>query len=157
MSNRRMADLSLAQELEVDPVDAMILLAGADPSQQVMIAGHRHVELLAGLCRRGFSAAGCQAVSGARVSREAVDLLWIPAVASEAEISAALVQLGRNLRPGGMLVVGDERRVKSWSLPSWVAQHGFLATRQVALSGGRGVLLAARKESLGDARQRAAA
>jgi hypothetical protein len=157
MSNRRIEDQSLASVPEEDLVDGMIHLTGARATDHVTIAGSWHIGLMTGLCRRGFGKVSCRAVCGPRIADEPADLLWIPEISSETALTGALAQLGRNLRPGGTLVVGDQRHGAAQALRRWLARNGFLPTQQIALPGAGGTLLAARKKDARDERQRAAA
>jgi len=87
-------------------LDEMLRMAGARKTDRIMIAGRDHFDWMIGLCGRGFTDVGCRdAQRGPHISGFVADLLVIPDIAGDVELAAALRWLGRELRPGGVLVL----------------------------------------------------
>jgi hypothetical protein len=102
-----------------DILEEMIHASGAKSADRLTIAGGGYLDLLIGLCRRGFACVSCHAADrGPPAGEAASDVLWIPEVKSEAQLLTVVAGLGRNLRPDGILLI----RQPAWrALP---AVHG---------------------------------
>lgn len=81
-------------------------------------------------------------------------MLWSPEVKSEAQLLTVVAGLGRNLRPGGILLIREQRRFPAERLrrlPSLLAERGFMLEKQVATASG-GILFCARKRLIDQVR-----
>jgi hypothetical protein len=111
--------------------DQLIDASGAGAADRITIAGGRHLDLLLSLFSRGFTHAACQAVNQdvPHDGEPAPDVLLIPSIASEEELLAVLARLGRQLRPGGALVLraagGGNCGQKATRLRRLLAERGF--------------------------------
>lgn len=87
--------------------DQLIDASGAHATDRITIAGSRHLDLLLALLGRGFTHAACQAVNQEcpHDAASAADILLIPDLADEADLTAVLARLGPVLRSGGTLVL----------------------------------------------------
>lgn len=89
-----------------DLLDAVIRVAGISHEDRIMIAGSNQLDLLIGLCERGFDNVGCRAAQcGPHLAGEPADLLLLPGVTSEAQLLAVLKWLGPELSPDGVILV----------------------------------------------------
>jgi len=87
-------------------LDEAIRVSGVSPEDRIVIAGNEHLDLLIGLCERGFDNVGCRAPQcGPHLAGEPADLLLLPGVARETQLSAAIEWLGPELRAGGVVLV----------------------------------------------------
>jgi len=135
----------------------MIRASGAKSADRVTILGHEHFDLLVGLCRRGYVDVSCQAAGqGPHCAERAADIMWIPSVPSDACLRQTLQRLGRDLRPGGMLVLRDQRKVVDvFRLRKLLAKSGFEPDRQTVGASADGLLLCARKRQTAQMRRAA--
>ena len=131
-----------------DILEEMIHASGAKSADRLTIAGGRYLDLLIGLCRRGFVCVSCHAADrGPPAGEAASDVLWIPEVESEAQLLVVVARLGRNLRPEGILLIRQQRQFPAERLrrlPSLLAERGFMLEKQIATASG-GILFCARK------------
>jgi hypothetical protein len=84
-------------------IDQMIRAGGAQPNDQVIIAGTQ-LDLLLGLLRRGFAGVTSAARRGP-IGGDNADLLLIPIANSPEQLQNLLPRLIRCLRPGGTAVL----------------------------------------------------
>jgi len=132
-----------------DLADALIDAAGARQTDRVVIAGRGNLDLLVALCRGSYSQAACQAVHrGPRLVGSPADVLLVPDIASEGELTAVLARLGRDLRDGGMLVVRGAHRLLGGRLRRLIDASGFTLTRRDARADDGSILLCARKRAI---------
>jgi len=90
----------------VSSLDDFIELSGARPSDKVIIAGAKHLDLLLSLMRHGFAQVICQAsTQDPCVGQSPADIILAPAVRSETDLLSILRRLGSVLRRGGVLVL----------------------------------------------------
>jgi hypothetical protein len=118
-----------------DELAELIRACDARPSDHVTIAGCRNLDLLIGFFRQGFTEAGCQADRGPHEGLRPSDVLIVPSVSNELALLRVVARLGGDLRPGGMLVVRDDRRVPGGErrqLLRLLAQRGFVPIDRVA-------------------------
>jgi len=117
---------------------------------RLTIAGRGHLDLLIGLCHRGFARVSCRASDqGPRAGEPETDMLWIPGVENEAQLTKTLARLGRCLRADGIVLVHDRRRhsrQRFRRLCGVLAESGFTFDRQEAAADGS-VLLCAHKRA----------
>jgi hypothetical protein len=74
----------------------MIHASGAKSADRLTIAGGGYLDLLIGLCRRGFVCVSCHAANrGPPAGEAASDVLRIPEVKSEAQLLTVIAGLGR--------------------------------------------------------------
>jgi hypothetical protein len=82
-----------------------IALAGTRPSDRVAVFGAGGIDLLIGLCRRGYRDVMCRARSGGpHIPADAVDAVLALAIADEAELAAATIEAGRTLKREGVFL-----------------------------------------------------
>jgi hypothetical protein len=105
------------------------------------------VDLLVGLWRRGFAHATCRAADrGPFAGEPPADLLVVPGFRNEAGLLAVLARLGREVRPGGTLVLqGACPAVQARRVRRLLWDYGFDTIEQRRDSEGDGFVLAARK------------
>jgi len=131
-----------------DILEEMIHASGAKSADQLTIAGGGYLDLLIGLCRRGFACVSCHAADrGPPAGEAASDVLWIPEVKSEAQLLTVIAGLGRNLRPDGILLIRQQRQFPAGRLrrlASLLAERGFVLEKQTATASG-GTIFCARK------------
>jgi hypothetical protein len=127
----------------------VIAVSGALPADNVTIAGTGHLEMMVEFIRRGFSHVQCRSAdNGPHLPASPTDILIAPDVKSEADLTAVLTRLGRDLRPRGLFVIScaqagssiDERRLRRLLLAG-----GFTAVERIAGHGGAGTLWCAHK------------
>src|SRR5579872_6337453 len=83
----------------------VIAASGAQPADNVTIAGAEHLEVLIELIRRGFCQVLCRSADhGPHMATSPADVLIAPNVKSETDLRSVLTRLGRDLRPRGVLV-----------------------------------------------------
>ena len=115
-------------------VEELITLAGAKPTDRIIVAGCEHIEVLIALARCGFVEATCRtAVSGPSAGEASADLIIAPTVHSEAELLAILSRLSRGSRAGGALLFGTAGSPSAaWQKrrPKLLARHGFVFVRE---------------------------
>src|ERR1700680_699894 len=86
----------------------------AKHKDHIIIAGRRTIQTVIDLCRRGYLNVMCRSSApGPHVTDDSADSLWILNVPSETELRALVAKFGRDLRMGGMLVVGFEIPISS--------------------------------------------
>ncbi|MDB5407637.1 MAG: hypothetical protein JWL84_2549 [Rhodospirillales bacterium] len=120
----------------------------ARPTDHVTIAGCENLELLIDFFRHGFTDAGCQADRGPHDGDRPSDVLVVPRVASDLALLHVVTRLGGDLRPGGMLVLRDDRPLAAGQrrqLLNLLAQRGFVPIDRVASFLASGGILRARK------------
>ena len=77
-----------------DILGEMIHASGAKSADRLTLAGGGYLDLLIGLCRRGFACVSCHAADrGPPAGEAASDVLWIPK--SEAQLLTVIAGLGR--------------------------------------------------------------
>jgi hypothetical protein len=118
-----------------DAAAALIVACGARPSDHVTIAGCCNLDLLIDFFHRGFTEAGCQADRGPRDGNRPSDVLVVPGVASDLSLLQIATRLGGDLRPGGTLVLRDDRALpdgRRAQLLRLLGQRGFVPNDSVA-------------------------
>ncbi len=137
-------------------IDQLIALSGARQADRITIAGCKALDVLLGLCRRGFLNVTCQtATQGPHVAENSADSLWILGTQDAAELRTLVAKCGRDLHAGGTLIIGfdahspADRAVRFGEV---LVKCGFALVRQTH-SGDRQFLLCARNPG----RQEAAA
>jgi hypothetical protein len=122
----------------------------AKHTDHIMIAGRRAIQAVIDLCRRGYLNVMCRSSApGPHVADDSADSLWILNVPSETELRALVAKFGRDLRMGGMLVVGFEIPISSdhaSRLRKVLLGEGFTPLRQQTDSSGRTLLICGRHE-----------
>jgi len=131
-----------ASDLAASLVEAQI----AGPTDNVTIAGCNQLELLIALSNRGLRHATCRdAKNGPHGGEPATDILVIPDIDSETQLSATVARLGHELRQGGSIVAitppSDAARM---TLRRVLVSCGFIEMHALTVSGGR-TLVCARK------------
>jgi hypothetical protein len=123
-----------------DEIDEMIRASGAKSTDRLIIMDARNIDLLLGLCRRGFKSVSCF-VADRKVpgGEAAADVVWIPEVESEAQLLALVACLGRSLRADGALLIIQQcwfaaNRLRY--LPSLLIDQGFQFEKQMITAGG---------------------
>jgi hypothetical protein len=115
-------------------VKELITLAGARPTERVIVVGCEHIEVLIALAQRGFIEVACRtAASGPNAGEAPADLLVAPTVRSEAELLVILSRLNCCLRPGAALLFGTAGSLPAaWRkrLPKLLRQRGFVLVRR---------------------------
>jgi hypothetical protein len=132
-----------------DLLGQLIDLSGANGAENVVVSGQGQVELLVGLWRRGFARATCRAADrGPFAGEPPADLLFVPGFRSEAGLIAVLARLGREVRPGGTLVLqGECPTVRARRVRRLLGEHGFDTIEQRRDPEGDSFVLAARKRA----------
>jgi hypothetical protein len=147
-----MSDLPAIEPFRTAPdiVEEMIHASDAKSADRLTIAGRGSLDLLIGLCRRGFGQVSCRAADqGPHAGEPPADVLWIPEVESEAHLLTVMARLGRALRSDGVLLIRQRRRLskdRSRRLGSLLAECGFTLERQTATVNGS-MLFRARKRA----------
>lgn len=143
-----MSRLSEAEPDQPAPelLEQMICASRAQCADRLTIAGRGYIDLLIGLCHRGFACVSCQAPDqGPSAGEPEADVLWIPSAGNEAELTDTLVRLGRRLRPDGIVLVRDRRRNSRHRLRRLcgvLAESGFAFDRREAVTDGSVILCA---------------
>lgn len=133
-----------------DLVDRMIQQSNARTTDNIMIVGRGYLELLLGLCHRGFTEVCCEA-AGAPCHHDAFDTLWLLHADGEDDLRRLLTGVGRALRPGGTVVVrhqhpasGEVGGLRVPRIRQLFADCGLMPLVQ-ASDGGTGILLSAQR------------
>src|SRR5581483_3979076 len=108
----------------------LIEASGARAADHITIAGTRHLDLLLALYGRGFCHVACQATNQEcpHDAQSAADILLVPHLEDERELSAVLARLAPVLRKGGKLVVGAVGKQEvATRLRRLLAERGFAA------------------------------
>ncbi|HMI96949.1 MAG TPA: hypothetical protein VK479_10595 [Micropepsaceae bacterium] len=90
-------------------IDQLIALSGAQHVDRITVAGRKALDVLLGLCRRGFLHATCQTATPGPHVEDSSDSLWILATQDTAELRTLIAKCGRDLRSGGTLIIGFDR------------------------------------------------
>jgi hypothetical protein len=124
-------------------IDQMIGAGGAQPNDQVIVAG-THLDLLLGLLRRGFAGATC-AARRCPTGGEHADLLLVPITNAPEHLRGLLPRLIHCLRPGGTAVFHKPQdcTLRRQELRLMLQELGLAALDERNCAGG--VLLTARK------------
>ena len=134
-----------------DLVNEVIAASGAQPADNVTIAGTEHLEILIELIRCGFSHVLCRSADhGPRMAAPPADILIAPNVKSEADLRTVLTRLGRDLRPRGLLVLSHAQNCSSFNerhLRRLLTEGGFTAVERIAEHGDVGTLWCAHKQA----------
>ena len=94
------------QPRPASPLDDFIEISGAAPSDKVIIAGAKNLDLLVSLMRHGFAEVICQSsTQDPCVGQSPADIILAPTVRSETDLLSILRRLGLALRRGGVLVL----------------------------------------------------
>lgn len=101
----------ISEAAEPDPAAELIAACGAKPTDHVTIAGCENLDLLIEFLRHGFTEAGCQADRGPHDGIRPSDVLVVPKISSDLELLRIVARLGCDLRPGGMLIMRDDRKL----------------------------------------------
>lgn len=112
----------------------LVIASAAKPTDLVTIAGCRHLDLLIEFFRRGFTDVTCQADRGPHDGHRPSDVLVVPTISSDLALLHLLARFGGELRPGGMLVVRDDRPLsdrRRQQLLRLLGQRGFAPVRRV--------------------------
>jgi hypothetical protein len=138
-----------ASDLAASLIEARI----AGPADNVTIVGRNNLELLIALSRCGLRHATCRDTERAPHGGDpAADILVIPEIDSEIQVSTALSGLGHELRRGGAVVALAPPSVAAhMMLRRALVARGFVEIRALAVAGGR-ILLCARKPAASVAR-----
>jgi hypothetical protein len=111
-----------------DAAARLIRACDARPTDHVTIAGSDNLELVIDFLRLGFAEAGCRADRGPHEGHRHSDILVIPRVSSDLALLHVVARLGGDLRPGGTLVVRDDRPLSDaerQQLLRLLTQRGF--------------------------------
>ena len=125
-----------------DLIGQLIDASDAKWSDHVAVAGLKSLDVCLGLYRRGYDHAICRSVTPApHTPEQSADVLWVLGDLSEQDHVEALSVLGRDLRPGGRLVVG---------LPQGVPQARIRRLLRMLVDRGFLPITAAEDSSLGN-------
>lgn len=134
---------------EQDLAREVVAASGAQPTDNVTIAGTENIEILIELIRRGCSHVLCRsAVHGPHMAAPPADVLIAPNVKSETELHIVLTRLGHDLRPRGALVVSCPENCRCLSergLRRLLVAAGFTAVERIAGHGDVGTIWCAHK------------
>jgi hypothetical protein len=111
-----------------DEAAELIRACDARPANHIKIAGCGNLELVIEFLRLGFAEAGCRADRRPHDGPRHSDILVIPHVSNDLALLHAVARLGGDLRPGGMLVLRDDRPlpdVERRQLLRLLTQRGF--------------------------------
>jgi hypothetical protein len=120
------------------------------------VAGVESLDVCLGLYRRGYDHAICRSVAPApHTPEQTADVLWLLSIPTEANPIEALSHLGRDLRPGGRLVIRLPRgaspdRIRR--LRRALLDRGFLPTATIEDLTAANTLVCARKSGALQAR-----
>lgn len=132
-------------------VDHLIALSGAHQADHITVAGRNTLDVLLGLCRRGFLHATCRtAVDGPHAGDDAAASLWILNAENAAEMRTLIAMCGRDLRSDGTLIINLDflpSVEKSAPLRDLLIKCGFVPVQQIHATN-RDLLLCARKGRL---------
>jgi hypothetical protein len=131
-----------------DLAHEFITASGAQPADNVIIAGAGNLELLIEFIQRGFSHVVCQSDHGAHITTQPGDILIAPNLKSKSDFHSVMTLLVRDLSPHGVLVISRDQNPSftEWDLRRCLKENGFRAVRQFDCREGAGTILCARKE-----------
>jgi hypothetical protein len=116
---------------------------------RITVAGHKTLDVLVGLCRRGFLHCTCRAIGGSSCGNETADALWILETQDAAELRTLVAKFGRELDCHGTLIVGFDAHGpadKSARLGEVLTKCGFVAVKE-AYARDCGFLICIRKQN----------
>jgi len=126
----------------------LIRACDARPTDHITIAGCGNLELVIDFLRLGYAEAGCRADRGPHEGHRHSDILVIPQVSNDLVLLHAVTRLGGDLRPGGTLVLQDERPLSDAErrqLLNLLTQRGFTPINRGAAWQQAGGILRLRK------------
>jgi hypothetical protein len=89
-----------------DPLGRLMEMAGASPASRVLVVGHRTLEVMVGLCRKGFAQAACHGPGrGPHSTEDHADILVIPDAATEGEVAHIITLFDSVLHRNGMVAL----------------------------------------------------
>jgi len=120
-------------------VDRLITQCGALPADHITVAGKKTLDVLLGLCGRGFvHATCCTSPHGPHDAHDRATSLWILNAENAAEMRTLIASHGHDLHANGTLIVNLDflnSPEKGGRLQSILTQCGFMPMRQFHANG----------------------
>ena len=135
-------------------VNGLIKASGVRPTDHVTVAGHKTLEVVLSLFRRGYLHATCRsAAEGPHVAENFADSIWILNTENAAELRTLIAMLSLDLLPSGTLVFNLAPQTpteRTERLGEVLTKCGFASVQSTRSSDGTLLLTARRRPPLED-------